>query len=136
VEASVEIVRRIWDAWERGDTDAALALYDPDVEAAGLAEAVGTKGGKSDSYRGMEGLRRWMRDFSESFDDFLAQPEEFVDVGDGVVVRVRMSGRGKRSGAPSELVFWNAYKLRNGRVVRLQTYAKEAEAIRAAGSPA
>jgi ketosteroid isomerase-like protein len=132
---NVEVVRRIWEAWELRDTEAALALYDPNVEATGFAEVVGVKGGKTGTYRGMEGLRRWMRDFSETFDDFIAHPEEFVDAGDGVVVRVRMSGRGKRSGAPSELVIWNAYRLQDGRVVGLESHREEADALRAAGLP-
>jgi ketosteroid isomerase-like protein len=132
---NVEIVRRIWEAWELRDNDAALALYDPNVEATSFAEVVGSKDSETHTYRGIEGLRRWMRDFSETFDDFIADPEEFVDAGDGVVVRVRMSGRGKKSGVPSELVFWNAYRLHGGRVVRLESHRKEADALRAAGLP-
>jgi ketosteroid isomerase-like protein len=131
----VGIVRQIWDAWERRDNNAALALYDPDVEASSLPGVVGTVGGRTGSYRGADGLRRWMRDFSDSFDDFAAHPEEILDMGHGVVVRVRMSGRGKRSGAVSELVFWNVYKLRDGRVVRLDTHSDEASALLAAGLP-
>jgi ketosteroid isomerase-like protein len=132
---NVEIVRRIWHAWELRDNDAALALYDPNVEARSLPGAVGLKGDKSGTYRGMAGLRRWMRDFTETFDDFVARPEEFVDAGEWVVVRVHMSGRGKRSGAPSEIVFWNAYKLQHSRVVRLESYRGKADALTAAGLP-
>jgi ketosteroid isomerase-like protein len=133
---NIDVVRRIWEAWELRDNDAALALYDPNVEATSLPGAVGLKGDKSSTYRGMDGLRRWMRDFTEVFDDFVVRPEQFLEAGDGVVVRVRMSGRGKRSGAPSEIVFWNAYKLQQGRVVRLESHREKAEALRAAGSPA
>lgn len=128
-------MRRIWEAWELRDNEAALALYDPNVEATSLPGAVGLKGDKTSTYRGMAGLRRWMRDFSETFDEFIARPEEFVDAGDGVVVQVRMSGRGKRSGAPSEIVFWNAYRLRHGRVVRLESHREKADALRAARLP-
>jgi hypothetical protein len=73
--------------------------------------------------------------FTEIFDDFVARPEEFVDAGEWVVVRVHMSGRGKRSGAPSEIVFWNAYKLQHSRVVRLESYRGKADALTAAGLP-
>jgi ketosteroid isomerase-like protein len=129
----VGVVRRIWDAWARRDSDAALDLYDPAVEAmSGLA--VGTpRGGESGTYRGYQGLRRWLLDFSELFDDFVAEPEDFRDAGARVVVRVRMGGRGKRSGAYAELVFWNVYTVVEGRVVRLESFAKEGEALKAAG---
>jgi ketosteroid isomerase-like protein len=131
-EENLEIVRRIWEAWDRRDNDAALALYDTSIEATSFAEVVGAKGGGTGTYHGLEGLGRWMRDFSELFEDFIASPEEFTDAGDWVLVRVRMSGRGKRSGAPSELVFWNAYKVRHGRVVRLESHREEADALRRA----
>jgi SnoaL-like protein len=30
-QKNVEIVRRLWEAWERRDTEAVLGLYDPDI---------------------------------------------------------------------------------------------------------
>jgi hypothetical protein len=56
---------------------------------------VGAKGGGTGAYHGLEGVRRWMRDFSELFDDFIARPEEFTDVGDwGVVALQRVVAHG------------------------------------------
>jgi ketosteroid isomerase-like protein len=129
----VGVVRRIWDAWARRDSDAALDLYDPAIEAMSHV-AVGTpRGGESGTYRGYQGLRRWLLDFSELFDDFVAEPEDFRDAGDRVVVRVKMGGHGKRSRAYTELVFWNVYTVVEGRVVRLESFAEEGEALKAAG---
>jgi ketosteroid isomerase-like protein len=48
-QENVEIVRRVWEAWERRDTESVLGLYDPAIvwESHALAPLGG-------SYRGHE----------------------------------------------------------------------------------
>ena len=122
----VEVVRRTFTAFSRGDTTAMLQGLDPDVvlhvEQAGQGV-----------YRGHEGAIKSLVDWTEDFDDFKSVPEEFLDNGDYVIVRTRQTGSGKSSGAPMEGVFWFVFQVREGRVVRIHVVATEQEALEAAG---
>jgi ketosteroid isomerase-like protein len=49
-------------------------------------------------------------------------------------VRVRQGGRGKQSAAEVEMPrYWQVYRLRDGRAVRIEVYPDQAEALEAVG---
>jgi hypothetical protein len=51
-----------------------------------------------------------------------------------VIVRVRQGGRGRSSTVGVEMpVYWQLYRLRDGRAVRVEIYRDEEQALRAAG---
>jgi hypothetical protein len=65
-----------------------------------------------------------------SFDDYwCGEPEELIDVGEWVVVVVRSGGRGRTSGIPVSQVGTLAYKLRRGRIVRIEFHPDKREAM-------
>jgi ketosteroid isomerase-like protein len=128
---NVGFVRAAWEAWERGDMDAIFAFYDPEIvwdqTRAEPAELSGL-------YHGHDGVRRFFREWLAPFESFYAHAEELIDAGDAVVVRVRQGGRGKQSGAVVEMpAYWQVYRLRGGRAVRIEVYTDQAEALEAAG---
>jgi ketosteroid isomerase-like protein len=127
-QENVEIVRKVTAAWERRDSDAVFALYDPAIVwESGLAATPGT-------YQGHEGVRQFFREWLEAFETYHAQAEAFIDVGDSVVVGYRGSGRGKASGVEvGDWVFWLVYRIRNGLVMRIETFGPKAEALEAVG---
>ena len=55
-QENVEVVRRIYDAVARGDSETVLSLYDPDIEWDMSRGAFGAIGGGR-VYRGHDGLR-------------------------------------------------------------------------------
>jgi ketosteroid isomerase-like protein len=60
--------------------------------------------------------------------------EEFIDAREGVVVRLRQGGRGKRSGVEVEMPpYWQVYRLRNGLAVRIEVFSDQADAFKAVG---
>ena len=68
-QENVELTRRAFDAFNRRDLDAFLALMDDDVEAVPRAGAIE---GES-SFRGHDGVRRWWERTARCFSpDFLA----------------------------------------------------------------
>jgi ketosteroid isomerase-like protein len=125
-EENLEIVRRVFTAFSRGDAPAWLQEMDPDVvlhvEQAGQGV-----------YRGHEGTIKSFVDWTEDIDDFKVVAEEFLDNGDYVVVRTRQTGSGKYSGVPMEGVFWFVCQVREGKVVRIHVVATEQAALEAAG---
>jgi uncharacterized protein len=127
---NVEIVRRVWEALERRDTEALFALYDPAIvwdQRAGPTELVGL-------YHCHEGVRQVFREWLESFDTYHAHADTYIDAGnDVVVVGYRVSGRGKASGAEVDMPRWNVYRIRKALVIRVEVFETKAEALEAAG---
>ena len=60
-------------------------------------------------------------------------PEEFIDGGDCVLVRVRQMARGEASGIPVEGEFWFVLEMRGGKATKWSFYIRRAEALEAAG---
>jgi ketosteroid isomerase-like protein len=128
-QENVEILRRGDDAIQRGDLSAALADVDEDVEASRVSPLPDVR-----SYRGRDGMLQMLLDWVEGFDEWAMTFEEYVDVDDHqVIVRVHQRAVGSQSSAPIEADFWFLYGFRDGRVVRLDMYAREAQALEAAG---
>ena len=126
-EENVEVVRRVYEAFDRGDLDAILADLHPDAVV--RAHPLGDEG----NYKGHEGFLRFVANWVGQFEDFEQTPEEFVDAGDRVLVRVLQRARGRESGVPVEAHFWLVHELKAGRATKVDLYDNEAEALEAAG---
>jgi ketosteroid isomerase-like protein len=111
--------------------EAIFAFYDPEIvwdqTHYGGAEL-------ANLYLGHDGIRRFFREWLEPFESFYAHAEDFIDAGEAVVVRCRQGGRGKQSGLEVEMpLYWQVYRLREGRAVRIEVYTSQSEALRAVG---
>jgi ketosteroid isomerase-like protein len=69
----------------------------------------------------------------DEIDDLRIEPEQLIDAGEQVVVSMRISGRGKLSGAHVELTLTSVSLLRDGNIVRGRNYSEKAEALEAVG---
>ena len=69
----------------------------------------------------------------EAFEDYRVEPEDFIDAGEAVVVPVRITGRGKASGAEMELRAAHLWVIRKGKATRSDVYRTLGEALEAAG---
>jgi ketosteroid isomerase-like protein len=119
-------VRRFYEDISRGDHAAALACLAPD--AVFTVSQEGTVQGR-DAIRAM--WERWEGDWEQ------VGPiaEEFIDVGDQIVVTVDEWGRGRGSGIEVDARFFNVFTFRDGQVVRKVEFTGRAEALEAAGLP-
>jgi len=119
-QQDVEIVRSGYDAFNRKDIPAVLALYDPQIE---WIEAGGGRA-PSGTFRGPQSIANEVfATVPQNFDDFHAEPEQFIDAGENVVVVGRFRGRAK-SGATLDTPFVHVYQMRNGKAVRFQNYVE------------
>ena len=119
-------LRRIYEAFNRGDFDAAIALMHPEVEYV-------PPGGQS-SLRGAEAVRAWME--PDAFEENQVEPLEFSIHDNKVLVRQHAKARGAGSGIELDLEIWGVWTLNDdGLATRLEVYLphQEAEALEAAG---
>jgi ketosteroid isomerase-like protein len=127
----VEIVRRSIEAFARGELDAFHADLDPDIEWRTAADEPNPQ-----TYSGSGGLRRFAAEISEAwadrFDDVMVF-EDFIDLGDWVVVPWTARLRGRSSGIPVDVSETYAVKVEDGRIVRVDEYRTKDEAIAAVG---
>jgi ketosteroid isomerase-like protein len=127
-EENVEIVRRWIQAFNRGGAETALRFMDPEVEwtTTGAFLEAGT-------YRGHEGILGYLGRLADEFEQFQTEPGELIAAGDRVVVPVRVTGRGKRSGAAVDLTMTMVVLLRDGEIVSIRNFTEKSEALGAAG---
>jgi ketosteroid isomerase-like protein len=84
-------------------------------------------------YRGPEGVRRWLSDWSSAWSGFSMSPERFIDAGEHVVVIVQMKATGAASGIEIERQDGIVYQVRNGRISRLDYFNSAEQALQAVG---
>jgi ketosteroid isomerase-like protein len=124
-QENVEIVRRAFEASRRGDNEAALALYDPEVTLHHHVD-----GGV---YRGLTGVRAFFGDWFTTWDELTYDAEEWIDAGDDVIAALYVRARGRHSQVPVERREWHVWTLREGKLWRLRIYATKTEGLKAAG---
>jgi ketosteroid isomerase-like protein len=125
-EENVEIVRRVYGGWAVGDFSEG-DVFDPDVE---FEMVDWPEAGKS---QGVEAMRRTWQAALGAWDDFRAEPHEFIEVGEQVVVLTHARGRGKGSGAEVSADTATVWTLDAGKIVRLALYWDSAKALEAVG---
>jgi ketosteroid isomerase-like protein len=116
---SVEAVRGSYEAFNRDDLEGALAMMDDDIvwhQAQGLPH-----GGV---YRGLAAVRAAVFDpiDDEWWEDFRADPDEVIGLGDDVVVLGRYTARAKETGAPLDVPFAHIWRFRDGRAVQFHQF--------------
>lgn len=82
-------------------------------------------------HRGYEGFLNFIANQMEAFSDMWIRPEEFIEVGDRLVVPYRMGGHARHTGIEVELAFTHVFTIRDGKVVRLEVFESKAAALEA-----
>jgi ketosteroid isomerase-like protein len=129
---NVETVRRGYELYAAGDLEGVNAMFSADVELAD-AGGLGAAGTAVGTRSGPDAFLRAAEEPLEAFEDYRVEPEEFIDADEAVVVPVRISGRGKASGAQLEMRLVHVWVLRNGNVIRGEVYLTRSEALEAVG---
>ena len=127
-QANVEMVRAGYEAFNRGDIEAALAPLHPSIEWWPAADEPITA-----PYRGHDGYRRLIAEAREAVPDLQTEIEDLFVVGDRVVVCVRFWGRGRDSGAPVEVRETHVARLRDGKIIEVREYRNKEQAVEAVG---
>jgi ketosteroid isomerase-like protein len=126
-QENVEIMRRFHETFNQRDVDGLLALMHPDVEVVPITGRM-----EGTVYRGHEEIRTFFQGFDEDWDVFKTVPIEFRDFGHCVMSVGTWEARGRASGLdlnahPGAWVAW----LRDGKIIRQETFTDRAEALEA-----
>ena len=127
-QENVELVKRLYDAWQRDGFGVVPALMDPDIEYVNPPYAVepGTR-------RGYEGFAIAAQAIRHVYPTRRFEPLEFYDARDKVAVRVRVVARGVGSSVEVDTERGYAFEVRNGKVVRFAWFNDPLEALKAVG---
>jgi ketosteroid isomerase-like protein len=124
-EQNVELHRRLIDAYNARDTEAFIALCDPEIA---VHSSFAAPGGAV--YRGHHGVRKWHRDLEEAWgDDFSVEPEAFFDLGDDTLMFAVLHGHGLQSGVEVEMPNAQVARLRDDLIVYLKVYMHREDAL-------
>ena len=134
-QENVKIVRRVWDAVGRDDTESVLALYDEDVEYDFSRSPFLSAGISQPAYRGHDALRDLFRERYEDWEQVEDHCQELIEANDEVISVVTSRGRGRESGIEVDGTHVGLWSLRDGKVIRVRWFGTLDDALAAAGLP-
>jgi ketosteroid isomerase-like protein len=123
---NVEVVREAVNALNAGSRERLFRVFHPEAEFHSFAE--------QKVYRGFAGLMEYRQDVNATLDDFRTEEDRFLDGDQGRVVHLyRVVARGHGSGAPVSQEMGAVHQLRDGKILRVDTYLDQRDALEAAG---
>ena len=126
--SNLEKTREFVEAYNRRDFETAIRWFDPQVQWV-LPDQQGF-----DSCVGPDQIIRWWEELDEIYDELQLLPQEYVDAGDRVAVRLRHFARGKGSGLELDNeLYHQVTTFRDGLIVRFDYVATWPEALEVAG---
>jgi uncharacterized protein len=122
---NADLIRPIYEEWGRGNWRPAFDVYHPEMEWGWSDEFPGLAGVFEDRRDPNPRLHAWLSEW----DHWRAVAEEFLEIGDHVVVLATYLGTGKGSGVEIRQEGAHVFELRDGRVVRLEIFASRERAL-------
>lgn len=126
--ADSETARAGIEAYNRGDIEGLIAMAHPDIRMVPMRSLL--EGGE---YVGHEGVRQFMADTEEDWEDRRIDVDEIRDLPDGVLVLGEYIATG-RSGTEVRIpVAWHA-RFRDGLLIGLKAFSDRETALRELGT--
>jgi ketosteroid isomerase-like protein len=124
----VESLRRLYAALARGETQGVIEHLHPTAELHQPPESP-----DAGSYYGREEVARGTADFLSAWDDFTFEPREVSAIGDGILVNMLLTARGKGSGVEVTRSLFHAWTFRDDQPHSLFVGMTREAALEAAG---
>ncbi len=124
-QGNVEIVRELFERWNRGERWFSDDEVDSEMQVISRFQA--------EPYRGRDGLRRWMNEIDEAFQDWQLVAYEWREVGDLVVGRGHIQLRGKEGGVGFDQPMGWLIEVKEGRLAAIQNFLNPDDAFEAVG---
>ena len=127
-QENVEIVRQVYEAFNRGDWGAVYRDFHPDAEM-----TTPPRGLDAGIFRGREEGQAYWEDFLRPYEAVTTEPEEFLESGDQLLVFIKTRARPTGSSAEVEFGTGHLWTIRDGTVASLRIYPEREKALKAAG---
>jgi ketosteroid isomerase-like protein len=127
---NVEFLRQGYEALQRGDLDAFIALARDRLPPDFVFHHVWD----GRVFRGFEGTLEWIADTRETWADYSQEIEAIIDLDPNVVVVLRISARGSGSGVPVAQELAVVWTFEGDKAVRAESFTSKQEALDAAKS--
>jgi uncharacterized protein len=124
----VDRLRAGYEAFNSGDWAQFLETLHPDFVISDRDELPDPQ-----THVGREGAKDAMVRASEGFDGYRIEPEEYIDLGDTIVVVATQRGRGEASGAEVEGTIVHLWRVRDGLATSMRAFSSREQALEAAG---
>ena len=112
----IEVVRGLYEAFERRDLDAMLAAFSDDAEL--HFEGTARLAGRSQPYRGHQGLREYLVDVERLWDELVLHATDYRAVPGSVIVMGHITGR--RQGLDVRRASVWTWKVKDGRATSVK----------------
>jgi ketosteroid isomerase-like protein len=130
-DEAMDVTRRWFDTWNRGDLDAFIDLYAADAEVTAPPSWI-----EAGNFTGRPAIRRFFEGLKESWaghDEAVLR--ELFRAGNSVVSRMDWQVRGRASGIETHIDVTNVNTVVGGKIIRQRHYLDHAEALKALGLP-
>jgi len=128
---NVELLRRFYESFNQGDLDSVLELCTEDVEVYKDPEVVEMV--SAFTPRGQERVAQYLRGWLDSWSDYVARPEGFLQSGEDVAALTQLRARGKNSQFEIEGDMADVFTVRDGRIARFRLYVQRHDALDSLG---
>jgi ketosteroid isomerase-like protein len=127
-QENVEIVRRGYEAFDRGDIQTVLSLLDSEIET-----RVDTALPDWEPRYGRDGFLNALEMWLAPWETYRIELNEVIDAGGRVLVVFREFGRNKGAGHDVEQTAFHLWTFRDGKAVRFDGFFNRSDAFEAAG---
>jgi ketosteroid isomerase-like protein len=124
--SDIDVVKAVFAAFTERDVEGVLAHAHGDIV---FTPVTGDYAGRTEPYRGHDGMRQYFRDVAEVWDELHIMPGEFRQDGGTILVTGRVSAR-----SPARIVAGSTgwiWRVADGLVVYVRVYQSAADAMAA-----
>ena len=126
-ETNERLLRGGVEAYNRGDFQAMIALFDPEIEL-----HVDSAQGNPGTWHGLDGFRKMVESWRDAFAEDTSEVLGLEMIGDRhLIAEMRQTAVGSVSGVPVEMTNYYLLELRDGRAVRFHIYGDRETAMAA-----
>ena len=129
-DENVAAIRRVYDEMAKGNFWAAREVMDPQIEwswTPGIAALTGPR-----TYHGIDGVEAATRDWFKVWERFWQEAEDFIEVGECVVVPTRTHAQLKGTEGEVHGSAADVWTFRDDKAVRFRSFQTLDEAMEAA----
>jgi ketosteroid isomerase-like protein len=126
MQSDMEVVKAVYEAFTERDVERVLAHEHAEVV---LSAVTGDHAGRTEPYRGHDGIRAYFRDVAAVWDELRIVPGEYRQAGDTILVTGRVSAR-----SPARIVAGSTgwiWRVADGQVTYARVYPSAADAMAA-----